>query len=30
VAEVGRILDSKLAGVFAALGVRSPVELSHV
>lgn len=29
VAEVGLILDSKLADVFTALGVRPPAELSH-
>lgn len=29
VADVGRILDSKLAGVFTALGVRPPAELRH-
>jgi hypothetical protein len=29
VAEVGRILDTKLAGVFTALGVQPPAELSH-
>lgn len=29
VAEVGRMLDSKLADVFTALGVRPPVEVSH-
>ena len=29
IAEVGVILDSKLAGVFTALGVKPPAELTH-
>jgi hypothetical protein len=29
VAEVGRLLDAKLAGVLTALGANPPAELSH-